>query len=428
MARRVLEWAVNILMIGLAVAEASESYARPFDPYIKYRPDFARSLPVQILLTGIILTLVAVLFIHLMFTAQYHWPLAPVNYVLQLSGVTTLLISLIATIHVVLSATLAESERWPYMLNYIAVNVPPPLDTEFDSDMWSTAERATWLVMNASTSGLIQITHIQFLTLLYPSQLEGRLIFALLGPLAIVAAVMQLVPISDNVKINVIASAVRNVCNATLSLLFTVALFIWGLLVNRRQAWRTDGGTAAFGAGALALALVSTALNFLFVNKEDEFVWLPGLMWAVILWQSFLGWWWWVGAGSGGGLTTDDEDLEDRLRRKAKRETRKKERRRETRTKARKVWQGVFGDHLHMMKMMLPNHLPPPIQTCLPLRQSRSPPYHAPCLDSSTIGTPSFVVSTSPRHAGKQQSGFVAYGNWSATAIQGLLQQGRDGV
>ena len=28
MARRVLEWAVNILMIGLAVAEASESYAR----------------------------------------------------------------------------------------------------------------------------------------------------------------------------------------------------------------------------------------------------------------------------------------------------------------------------------------------------------------------------------------------------------------
>lgn len=91
-----------------------------------------------------------------MFTAQYHWPLAPVNYVLQLSGVTTLLISLIATIHVVLSQTLAQSELWPYMLNYIAVNVPPPLDGE-DADMWSMAERATWLVMNASTSGLIQV-------------------------------------------------------------------------------------------------------------------------------------------------------------------------------------------------------------------------------------------------------------------------------
>lgn len=125
------------------------------DPYLQYRPPFARSLPVQILLTGIVLTLVAVLFIHLVFTAQYHWPLAPVNYVLQISGVTTLLISLIATIHVVLSTSFAESERWPYMLSYIAVNVPP-LDLAPNTSDWSVAERATWLVMNASTSGLIQ--------------------------------------------------------------------------------------------------------------------------------------------------------------------------------------------------------------------------------------------------------------------------------
>lgn len=127
-----------------------------FDPYVQYRPAFAQSLPVQILLTGVVLTLVAVLFIHLIFTAQYHWPLAPVNYVLQLSGVTTLLISLIATLHVVLSATLTESEKWPYMLSWIAVNVPP-LDSDLDTDEWNVAERATWLVMNASTSGLIQV-------------------------------------------------------------------------------------------------------------------------------------------------------------------------------------------------------------------------------------------------------------------------------
>jgi hypothetical protein len=126
------------------------------DPYLEYRPAFARSLPVQILLTGVVLTLVAVLFIHLIFTAQYHWPLAPVNYVLQLSGVTSLLISLIATLQVVLSATFAESEKWPYMLSYIAVNVPP-LDADLDTDEWNVAETATWLVMNASTSGLIQV-------------------------------------------------------------------------------------------------------------------------------------------------------------------------------------------------------------------------------------------------------------------------------
>jgi hypothetical protein len=128
----------------------------PYDPFLEYRPAFAQSLPVQILVTGVVLTLVAVLFIHLIFTAQYHWPLAPVNYVLQLSGVISLLISLIATIHVVLSATASESSSWPYMLSYIAVNMPP-LDQDLDSEAWSMAERATWLVMNATTSGLIQV-------------------------------------------------------------------------------------------------------------------------------------------------------------------------------------------------------------------------------------------------------------------------------
>ena len=126
------------------------------DPYLAYRPAFVRSLPVQIMVTGVVLTLVSVLFIHLLFTAKYHWSLAPVNYVLQLSGVTTLLISLIATIHVVLSSSYAQSEKWPYMLSYIAVNVPP-LDLDANTEGWTTAERATWLVMTASTSVLIQV-------------------------------------------------------------------------------------------------------------------------------------------------------------------------------------------------------------------------------------------------------------------------------
>ena len=40
---------------------------------------------------------------------------------------------------------------------------------------------------------------------------------------------MQLVPISGNDQQSTLASAVRNVCNATLSLLFTSFLLIWGL-------------------------------------------------------------------------------------------------------------------------------------------------------------------------------------------------------
>ncbi|KAF7296028.1 hypothetical protein MKEN_01417800 [Mycena kentingensis (nom. inval.)] len=351
--RLALQAAALLLFIALVAADdgsvnttaaftnSTEGYAE--DPYLKYRPAFARSLPVQILLTGVVLTLVAVLFIHLIFTAQYHWPLAPVNYVLQISGVSTLLISLVATLHVVLAATMNESQHWPYMLSYVAVNVPPS-DADTTTNGWSLAEKATWLVMNASTSGLIQITHIQFLTLLYPSRIEGRLIFALLGPLAIVAAIMQLIPIGNSKSVSTYASAVRNVCNATLSLLFTMALFIWGLFVKRKDAWRTDGGTAAFGCGALALALVSTALNFLYVPREEEYMWLPGLMWAVVLWQSFLGWWWWVGAGT--ELSLDSDELERIARRAEKRAARKqeaKQRRIDTKERAKVVLRGVTG-------------------------------------------------------------------------------------
>lgn len=186
----------SVLQFPSAFCHSNSLFRYDFDPYLQYRPAFAQSLPVQILLTGVVLTLVAVLFIHLIFTAQYHWPLAPVNYVLQLSGVISLIVSLIATIHVVFSTTVTESEKWPYMLSYVAVNTPP-LDQGQDTTGWSITERATWLLMNASTSGLIQvciyqsflpyvsflfkITHIHFLTLLYPSRLEGRLIFTLLG-------------------------------------------------------------------------------------------------------------------------------------------------------------------------------------------------------------------------------------------------------
>jgi hypothetical protein len=187
---------------------------------------------------------------------------------------------------------------------------------------------------------VIQITHVQFLTLLYPSRLEARLIMFILGPLAIVSATMQLLPIFHlSNKVASLSSAVRNVCNATLSLLFAASLFIWGFLVNRRQAWRTDGGTAAFGAAALALALVSTALNFLYVPREEEYVWLPGLLWAVVLWQSFLGWWWWVGAGSRG---LDKETMEE-IERSEEEKERRRQKRREARERAREAWKGVAG-------------------------------------------------------------------------------------
>ncbi len=189
-----------------------------------------------------------------------------------------------------------------------------------------------------------QITHIQFLTLLFPSSLERKLIYILLGPLAIVAAIMQLVPLGDfsitDDKLSNISDAVQNVCNATLSLLFTGSLFIWGLLVNRKQAWRTDGGTAAFGAGALLLAVASTTINFVYIPSKDQYQWMPGLMWSVVLWQSFLAWWWWVGAGMGVGEVDELLRKEEKRRRKRKARLEKSHVRRE---RAQTFLRGVAG-------------------------------------------------------------------------------------
>jgi hypothetical protein len=120
---------------------------------------------------------------------------------------------------------------------------------------------------------------------------------------------MQLVPIRGNDQQNALASAIRNVCNATLSLLFTSFLLIWGLVISRGQAWRTDGGTAAFGISALGLSLLSTGLTILHVRKEEEYLWIPCLMWSVLLWQIFFGWWWWVGAGGGSSMMLASENI-----------------------------------------------------------------------------------------------------------------------
>lgn len=87
----------------------------------------------------------------------------------------------------------------------------------------------------------------------------------------------------------------RNVCNSTLALLFTIALCVWGFFINRKEAWRTDGGTAIFGAGTVFLSLCSTALNMVTIALEPP-GWMPNLVWAVVLWQSFMGWWWWAGS------------------------------------------------------------------------------------------------------------------------------------
>jgi len=162
---------------------------------------------------------------------------------------------------------------------------------------------------------------------MYPSRLEAQLIFILLGPLAVVAALTQFAALHPHLNFVSTMSSVRNICNATLTILFGISLAIWGCVVNRKQAWRTDGGTAAFGVGAIILALASTAITISYIPSRERFEWVPGLTGAIVLWQSFLGWWWWVGAGM--GISEVDEWLkraEKRRKRRIARQARRSER------------------------------------------------------------------------------------------------------
>ncbi len=286
------------------------------DPLLALMPDFAFSMPAQIVVDGINIALISVLLIHLLFTVQYHFPLSRKNFYLQISSSLMLLISLSVTLHLVLQQLEDESQRYPFMFPYIGIQLPP------GDNSWTQLQEVFFLLMRAITTALIHITHIQFLTLLFPSALEARLILWMLGPLALINSGMEFTGLADDsdLKTNDLGDAIRNICNSTLTLLYTTALLIWGLLVNRRRAWRAGGGTAAFGGGSVGLALINTAISFTEI-KYDRLWWLPNVCWTLTIWQSWLGFWWWVSSGMGIG---EVEDRQERLERKRKREERKR--------------------------------------------------------------------------------------------------------
>ena len=176
---------------------------------------------------------------------------------------------------------------------------------------------------------------------MYPSRLEAQLILILLGPLAAVAALTQFSPFHPDLSFVSTMSNVRNVCNATLTILFSISLAFWGFVVNRKQAWRTDGGTAAFGVGAILLALASTAITIAYIPSQDQFEWVPGLTGAIVLWQSFLGWWWWVGGGM--GISEVDEWLK-RAEKRRKRGIARQARRAERKVRFLGAWNTITGN------------------------------------------------------------------------------------
>ena len=54
-----------------------------------------------------------VLLAHLLFTVQYHYPLARLNCVLQISGVGITLLAVVATLVVILEFGSKQTSQWP---------------------------------------------------------------------------------------------------------------------------------------------------------------------------------------------------------------------------------------------------------------------------------------------------------------------------
>lgn len=142
---------------------------------------------------------------------------------------------------------------------------------------------------------LTKCTHLQLLTLLFPSKLESGLIIVLLGFMATVVLVMfyspLVVPIGQS-----IAAGIQGIFECALSILYLFGFLAWSLSINRSRAWQVEGGAIPFGIATLFLALAKTAMNLFHFAYEGSY-WILLIAWALTIWQSWLGFWWWVNAG-----------------------------------------------------------------------------------------------------------------------------------
>ena len=275
---------------------------------------FALSYPVQVSVAGMTTAFMVLLALHQCFTAAYHFPLDPLNFVLQLVSSIVYVVYHGATLGVQLRELDEFSHRWPHMFPYMAYRLPR-------YGHWTTVQLVFFILAEALASLLADAAHIQFLMLLFPSKLERRLIFWLLGPFVLIETglfFVDLVP-PDHVKVLDLSDAMMNICDSSLALLYMSGLLVWGGLVNWRRAWRADGSTAAFGVAALLVALCKTVVSFVHIGY-DRVYWLRLMTATFKNWQNWLGFWWWVSAGMGIG------EYEDRLRATEKRRRTKQRR------------------------------------------------------------------------------------------------------
>jgi len=178
-------------------------------------PNFVYAMPVQLVILGITMCLLGMLLIHLLFTIRYHLPLSKMNYALQVSfqrgshdkaftdvvlilqtGATMLSLANIAIqLRLVMVDLYNNGRQWPFMFDYselkdfLCARIEsrsltlqlPLVEISLPDDDWTKAQRGGWLCMQGLNALIVHSTHIQFLTMLFPSSLEARLILGLLG-------------------------------------------------------------------------------------------------------------------------------------------------------------------------------------------------------------------------------------------------------
>lgn len=281
-------------------------------------PTFLHSSVVHVFVLGIILALNAVLLFLVLFTAPYHYPLSRLNYVLQGVSVSVLLLNVCVSAGTSLHYLHRIGANWPYAFPYVGLELPPT------GRQWNPADRALFILLQALTTAAAHLTNVQYLTLLFPSRLEGRMIIWLLAPLGLIQsgfAFTYLAPIA-NIKVRDLGVSIMSICQSSLGLLYTTALVIWGVLVNRHRAWHVVGGSAWFGGLALVMASAYTVMSFVYI-AYNRIWWINWVSWSLIVWQSWVGFWWWVSAGMGIGEVEDRQRREERRRQRERRRVRR---------------------------------------------------------------------------------------------------------
>lgn len=107
-------------------------------------------MPTQMLIYGVVLTLLTVLLVHLVFTSRYHYPLAKLNFILLITSVVVTESLVCVVIAVVNSSLLDKSRGWPFMFNYAEEEVPSP--------QWSKGTLIGWYMSQAI---ITLLTHVR---------------------------------------------------------------------------------------------------------------------------------------------------------------------------------------------------------------------------------------------------------------------------